>query len=243
MLYCYDGTKEGFLTAFLTAYTDEHARLCHDTTQILLWETPVYIQTDAQKAKKAQNRLLSFDKNCLFTLDRLLRCNHVEKSQIAFAYFRRLAQMKKPIDSRLAEEEVFTAMECVKKVGNEIHKLHGFVRFMQTQSGALYAPLSPDNDLVDLLLPHFRARLPQTPFVLHDISRKKAAVYDGKNSFISYLGAADVVISADEEQWQTLWKQYYKSVDIPARRRIKQMKGYMPVRYWKFLPEKQEEIQ
>ena len=119
----------------------------------------------------------------------------------------------------------------------EIHRLHGFVRFLESASGALYAPLSPDNDVVDLLVPHFRSRLPEFPFVLHDVKRKKAAVYDGKNTFLAPLEQAEVVLSASEQAWQTLWQRYYKSVNIPQRERLKQMKGYMPVRYWKFMPE------
>ena len=76
------------------------------------------------------------------------------------------------------------------------------------------------------------------PFVLHDVTRKKATVYDGKNLFNAYLPCADVLLSADEQGWQSLWKRYYAAVNIPSRERLKQMRGYMPVRYWKFLPEK-----
>ena len=162
-----------------------------------------------------------------------------DNEQIAFRYFRMLAKEKRPVGKRLADTDVFAAVNCIKKVGWEVHKLHGFVRFMETESGALYAPFSPDNDIVDRLVPHFRARLPQYPFVLHDVTRKKAAVYDGKNVFIAPLGSANVLISANEEEWKKLWQKYYVAVNIPSRERKKQMRGYMPVRYWKFLPETQ----
>ena len=138
----------------------------------------------------------------------------------------------------LANGDVVAATECMQRVTWELHRLKGFVRFMESASGALYAPLSPDHDICDLLLPHFRARLPEFPFVLHDVSRKKAAVYDGKNSFLAPLDRADVLLSADERAWQSLWRKYYQSVNIPSRERLKQMRGYLPVRYWKFLPEK-----
>ncbi len=246
MQYFYDGTKEGFLTAFLAAFSDAEARVYDSSAQLLLGEPPQYIQTDLERAKKAENRLLSFDRDCMRDLDTLLRSGMPDKAQIAFAYFRRLAEVKAPIGKRLAEPVVFAAVERMKKIGLEIHHLHGFIRFMETASGALYAPFAPDNDIVDLLVPHFRARLPLFPFVLHDTARKKAAVYDGKQVFLAPLDKADILLSADEEAWQSLWKKYYHSVNIPSRERLKQMKGYMPVRYWKFLPEKQgvpEELQ
>ena len=111
---------------------------------------------------------------------------------------------------------------------------------METESGALYAPFSPDNDICDLLLPHCRNRLPQFPFVIHDVKRKKAAVYDGANCFVAPLEEANVLLSADEAAWLSLWKRYYKAVNIPQGARPKQMRGYMPARYWSFLPETQE---
>lgn len=239
MTYFFDGTKYGFLTAFLAAFSDENARICCSDGQLTLGEEPVFVQTDEEKAKKAENRLLSFDRDCMQDLDTLLRSGMREKSQIAFEYFRFLAKTKRPVGKRLAEPEVFAAVECMKKVGLEIHKMHGFIRFMETASGALYAPFSPDNDIADLLARHFRARLPQFPFVLHDVARKKAAVYDGKNIFVAPLPRANVVLAANETEWKALWQNYYAAVNIPSRERLKQMRGYMPVRYWKFLPEKQ----
>ncbi len=239
MMYFFDGTKYGFLTAFLAAFSDVDARVYSGNGQLALGESPVFVKTDEYKAKRAENRFLSFDRDCMRDLDTLLRSGNPEKGQIAFAYFRLLAQIKRPIGKRLAEPAVFAAVECIKKVGFEIHRFHGFIRFIETASGALYAPCSPDNDIVDLLANHFRARLPQFPFVLHDVTRKKAAVYDGKNTFIAPLPQANLILSANETEWKTLWQKYYAAVNIPSRERLKQMRGYMPARYWKFLPELQ----
>jgi len=240
MLYIFDGTQNGFLTAFVRAFADENAVLSSKQEQLLLGQEPVFVDANPHTAEKAANRLLSFDRRSLSDLDTLLRSGMHNNEQIAFRYFRLLANAKCPIGKRLAEPDVFAAVECIKKVGWEIHKLHGFVRFMEAESGALYAPISPDNDICDLLLPHFRARLPEYPFVLHDVTRAKAAVYDGKNTFVAPLPHADVLLSANEQGWQSLWKEYYKAVNIPSRERLKQMRAYMPIRYWKHMPEKQE---
>lgn len=239
MFYVFDGSIQGFLTAFLAAFSDPYAELSSREAQLPLGLTPVFVQTQPHRARKAAERLQSFDKSCLHDLDLLLRGGESDNEQIAFRYLRFLANAKRPVKDRLAETDVFNAVERIKRVGLEIHRFHGFIRFMETASGALYAPFSPDNDICDLLLPHFRARLPQYPFVLHDVKRKKAAVYDGKNVFVAPLPHADVLLSADELSWRSLWKEYYGAVNIPSRERLKQMRGYMPARYWEFLPEKQ----
>ncbi len=237
MTYIFDGTINGFLTAFLQAFSAENARLIKDEAQLLLGEEPCYVTTDQNKATKAKTRLVTFDRQCMHDLDLLLRSGESAAAQTAFLYFKLLATKKTPIRNNFAEPSVLRANAYIKKVSYEIHRMHGFLRFTECASGALYAPFTPDNDICDLLLPHFRARLPQYPFVLHDVSRKKAAVYDGKNTFIAPLPTANVLLSANEESWKSLWKRYYAAVNIPERERLVQMRNYLPVRYRSFMTE------
>ncbi len=240
MLYVFDGTKNGFWTTLVRAFQDEEAYVSSKWVQLAVGQGQVCVETDLSLAKRVENKLLAYDKTSAKDLDTLLRCGDADNEQIAFRYFRLLAKEKVPVSRRLADLDVFRATECIRKVGFEVHRFHGFIRFMETSSGALYAPFSPDNDICELLLPHFRARLPQFPFVLHDVGRKKAAVYDGHSSFVAPLQEAEVLLSADEEGWQSLWRRYYSSVNIPSRERLKQMRGYLPARYWKYLTEKRQ---
>lgn len=237
MIYFTDGTKEAFLTAFLLAYKDDEAYITSSQKQLILGQKSVFVAADIARAKKAEERLLEFDRDCMSDLFLLLRSGESAKEQTAYEYLKFLTEKKRPVRNMLAERPVLAAMECIRRVTFEIHRMHGFVRFIESESGALYAPIAPDNDICDLLVPHFRARLPKYPFVLHDVPRKKAAVCDGENTFLAPLENAEVALSADETQWQTLWKRYYQSVNIPSRERLKQMRGYMPVRYWRFMPE------
>ncbi len=242
MIYFYDGSKEAFLTALALSFRDSEPYLTSGNKQLVLGQQTVFVRTDAARAKRIEERLVSFDKDCMRDLDTLLRSGDPNRDNIALSYFRLIAEKKRPVRGMLGEDAVLAANECLRRVGFEIHRFHGFVRFLATASGALYAPITPDNDICDLLVPHFRARMPQIPFVIHDVNRKKAAVHDGENTFLAPLSEAEVVLSADETAWQKLWRKYYDSVNIPSRERLKQMRGYMPVRYWKFMPEKTQPL-
>lgn len=237
MIYVYDGSKEGFFTALLQAFADKDALLTSTDTQIPLGQQVVSVGTDLRRAEKAERRFLQFDRGCISELKKMLRSGDGDRDRTAFRYFKLLAEEKRPVRNMLARPEALAADECIRRVNTEIHRMHGFIRFLECESGALYAPCAPDNDIVDLLVPHFRSRIPEYPFLIHDVLRKKAAIYDGKNTFLAPLDRAEIVLSADEENWQALWKRYYKDVNIPARERLKQMRGYMPARYWKFMPE------
>ncbi len=239
MIYFYDGSKEAFLTAFCTAFPDADAVLTSGSSQLGIGQEAVFIKADPARAKRAERRLLSFDPDCMRDLTTILRSGNPVKDMIAFRYLRLIALKKRPVRGMLADDAVIDAVECMRRVSFEIHRFHGFLRFMESASGALYAPISPDNDICDLLVPHFKERLPKYPFVIHDVGRKKAAVYDGCAVFMAPLERAEVLLSADEVGWQKLWKTYYAAVNIPSRERLKQQKGYLPVRYWKFMPEMQ----
>ena len=56
--------------------------------------------------------------------------------------------------------------------------------------------------------------------------------------FMAEVGEAEVYLSEYEQAFENLWRKYYSGVNIKERPHERQMKGYMPVRYWKFLPEK-----
>jgi probable DNA metabolism protein len=240
MVYFYDGTKQGFLTAFTRAFKDDTALLrSGELTQLPIGQAIWQVDTDEKLAKKAENRLFSFDRDCIDELCLLLRAKEKGGETLAFAYFKLLAEKKRPVREDLTKDCVFKTQTLLKKIRYEIHRLHGFIRFMQTESGVLYSPFAPDYDICDLLLPHFRARLTGIPIVLHDTTRKKACFYDGKKAFVAPLPQAEILLSDDEIAWQTLFKEYYKAVNIPERERIKQMNGYMPKRYQKFMTELQ----
>lgn len=237
MIYFTDGTKESFLTAFLAAYSDEEAYITSSQAQLALGQKSVFVGADSARAARAEQRLLSFDKDCIEELTMLLRSGEPEREQLAFGYLKFLSEERRPVRGMLAKSEVLAAQECLARVTREIHRLHGFVRFLECESGALYAPIVPKADICDLLVPHFQKRLQGIPFVLHDVPRKKAAVCDGKRCFAAPLEQAQIVLSASETQWQQLWRKYYQSVNLPSREKLKQMRGNMPVRYWRVLTE------
>lgn len=237
MIYFFDGSEDAFLTAFLLAFHDSEAIITSGNSQLALGQETVFVKADAARAKRARQRFRSLDKQCLHELNLLLRSSDKGRDMTAFRYFKLIAERKRPVRGMFSEPAVVAAEECIRRVLRELDRLRGFIRFLESESGALYAAFSPDNDICDMLVPHFKARLPHIPFVLHDVTRKKAAIYDGEHVFFAPLERAEVALSANETEWQALWKRYYASVNIPLRERLKQMRGYMPVRYWKFMPE------
>lgn len=239
-IFITDGSSGSFFTAFFDAYAEKECVVasCEDV-QLSFDSQIVRVDYDEEKSLRVQRGISKYDGGAVDDVLLALRSCDNLKEQAAYDYLKRLLERKSPISKAYNLPEVIIFNELKNKVGNEIHKMTGFLRFMESRSGAFYAPYAPDNDITDLLMPHFAERFRAEKFVIHDTRRKIAGVYDGREWIMCYAGEAEIYLSEYEKVFETLWKKYYRAVNIKSRPHEKQMKGYMPVRYWKFLPEKQ----
>jgi len=75
--------------------------------------------------------------------------------------------------------------------------------------------------------------------VIHDIKRGIGALYNKKEWVIKDVEITDpIMIKEDEEEYQELWKEYFKHIAIETKINPKLQKRNMPMRYWKHLIEK-----
>lgn len=246
--YFFDGTKNGLLTCIFESFYDR--RIPDDVTtecvQCGLLDEIVTIKTDSEKAERVYKCL----KNCktkylVSDFNLTFRSGEKSRFKVLFDYLN-VAISNKNIDVSkafaLPEIQAFTDLK--NRIYTETHRFKGFLRFMETEKGFYYACYEPDNDITELLVPHFTARL-QSPFIIHDIKRNILALCDGKRYKILDGGdnGVTVFMSESEEIFLDLWQQYYKSINIEERKNLRQMRNYMPERYWKNLSEKQEKTE
>ncbi|MBR5388661.1 MAG: TIGR03915 family putative DNA repair protein [Clostridia bacterium] len=158
--------------------------------------------------------------------------------KVAFDYARLVLDKKRAVFSDLSDKRVSDFNYTVGKVYGEKHRIGGFLRFKETKNGVMYAAYSPDNDITELIMPHFLSRFSATPFVIHDVKRNKVGISDGRSFRIFKAGdAATLSFSPAEKEWEDLWKRYYKSVNIKERKNKRQQDRCLPSRYRKFMPE------
>ena len=211
-VYLTDGTPACFYTAVFSACTDKDCIVTPARDfQIPLGAALVEVAANEEKVARVQRKLRAIDGGAIREISLILRRGCAEREMTALEYIRLLVERKAPVRDMLSHPAVLEARDAIKKVTGEAHNFTGFLRFMEGENGVFYAPFSPDNDILELILPHFLRR-------------------DERVS---------VALSEYEQGFQNLWKEYYRSVNIAQRPHEKQMKGYMPVRYWKFMPEKQ----
>ena len=238
-VYLVDGSEDNFYTAVFNAYNDRECIITSERDVQLGLDYEIKdVVTDDEKARRVRAKLNALDRGAEEDISLVLKSCETLKESAAFAYIKLIIRQGGAVRGMLADPTVIEVTEIRTRVVGETHRLKGLLRFMENADGVLYAPYSPDNDVTEMLAVHFAARLGEKPFVIHDVKRKIAALYDGRQIVMTRADNAEIYLSEYEDYFQKLWKQYYDSVNIESRPHPKQMRGSMPVRYWKFLPEK-----
>ncbi len=197
-----------------------------------------YVAEDKAKAERVKNGIIkNGGRLSLNDIETVIRSGSPYKHTAIFNYVKLLLKKQRYIGNMLAETDVIVFDELRQKVSNEIHRIYGFLRFIETESGVFYSPIEPDNDITDLIAPHFIKRF-NMPFIIHDVKRNKLCLFDGKKAvFIKHDKPLSIYLSEKEEEIERLWKRYFKSVNIKSRPHIKQQANYLPRRYRKYMPE------
>ena len=139
---------------------------------------------------------------------------------------------------------VSKALEIRKRVGSEAHKMKGFVRFRELSNKVLYADINPDNDILYLLSIHFKNRLKNEYWLIHDVNRHTISIYDKKDFYIISDKDLKIVdnISDREEEFENLWQTFYQTIGIKERHNNRCRMNFMPKKYWPYLLEVRDEL-
>ena len=202
----------------------------------------IKIGYNRSEAERVRTALIKYSgKNVITSLSDCLLSGSDNAALITFNYARRILEKKRDISGALSDKAVSDFFFELQKVYRERHRIYGFLRFIETESGVLYAPYSPDNDITALIGPHFLSRL-ACPFVIHDIKRGTVTISDGKNiKTVNTDLVAEIKLSENEKVFQSLFKSYYREISIKERKNKRLQDNCMPLRYRKFMTETYED--
>lgn len=145
--------------------------------------------------------------------------------------------------NNLADNTVKDVNKLCAKVKRECHRFYGLLRFEKTSEGVYYATFEPDHNIIVLIAPHFKNRMRDQDWIIHDKRRDLAVLYSAKDRLFEQVAIERLQknLSDDEAMVQQLWRAYFKSITIDDRKNPTLQRRFMPVRYWKYLTEKVKE--
>ena len=149
------------------------------------------------------------------------------------------------VENDYGHPDVLAVQQTSKKVHREKHRMEAFVRFQLTNDGLYYALIQPDYNVLPLIHSHFKNRYADQRWLIYDSRRKYGLYYDldkveeVRIDFSESGSETPNIYDEEEGLYQELWKQYFDSINIKARKNMKLHIQHVPKRYWKYLVEKQ----
>lgn len=243
LIYLYDGSFTGLLTAIYEAYyrgeRPEQILSQEESKQGNLFARYVEVPTDPAKADRVS---LAVEQKISPKALRQIYYTYLSEIPEAGTWIYRYLdlgwQVGKKLNLHLHDERVRRILEISRKVGQEKHRMLGFVRFRQIQDRLYYAPIEPDYNILVLIAPHFSRRFADQNWIIHDLKRRWAAVFNQKQWFLTEADFPPLKTTAQEAQYQRLWQEYFDSIAIQARTNLELQRRFLPRRYWKHLIEK-----
>ncbi|MCX8026449.1 MAG: TIGR03915 family putative DNA repair protein [Thermodesulfovibrionales bacterium] len=141
---------------------------------------------------------------------------------------------------KTTDEYVFDINNMCSKVKRECHRFYGLMRFQKTRDDIYYASFEPDHNIISLIIPHFVGRFNDQTWIIHDVKRGLAVLYEQTSRKTYQVNIDDNVDVEDDEDIRALWRCYFDSLKIESRINPKLQKRCMPQRYWKYLTEKKQ---
>lgn len=140
------------------------------------------------------------------------------------------------IMEHLSHPKVEKVFELSRNVGGEAHSYKGFLRFKELAGGVLYSEITPKNQVLTCLAPHFADRLPLENWMIYDKTHQMFVVHEKEKKWV-LLWNEDIDmsfvsrVSDKEREYARLWKSFVKTIAIESRTNPKCQLNHLPYRY------------
>ena len=238
-IFIIENNIDGLLSALYTSFTE---KIIPDYVvdkkiyQPRLDCLSIDIATDFSHAERVKTALYKYGGDDVISHLKvsLLSCDK-NATTIAFNYAYLMLKRRENVCNMLSEKAVSDFSFLIQKVLHERHIVLGFLRFEQSAKGIMYAKYVPDNDITELVAPHFLRRLGNIPFIIHDGKRNKIAISNGRSLDFRHTDLpSNFVPSENEKEFNALYRKYFQSINIKERKNTAQQDRYFPRRYRKY---------
>ncbi len=248
--FVYDTTFGGLLSTIFEIYERKcknSSIVRYDKVEAMVFYENIEVVTDDKKAQRVLKALKNkLSAEALRNIYWCFLSEIVGIENLIFNFIKYVFEADKNIENNFGNDNVLTVAQTARKVGREKHRFEAFVRFEKIANDYFYAPVEPDFNVLPLIVPHFKRRYPAQHWVIYDTKRKYGISYNKDTELVNEVlidfaevnHKSIVVFDPEEEQYKELWRTYFKSVNIPARKNMKLHLQHIPKRYWKYLVEK-----
>jgi len=241
--FIYDNTFEGLLTAIFYAYSyKEDCIITKSRDYVVSFLNEVSdISTEYDKFDRVYKSIVEkLNDEVLRNVYYLYLSDIPGSDCLALKYLKLCYNQGVNISLAKNNDIIISVDKYTRKVAGEAHRFTGFVRFKEVAPLSFYSSIEPDHNILPLILNHFKIRFSDQNFIIHDLKRELAIIYNKESAIITDLKREDSKVftsSSKDSEFEALWKTFYNSVNIKERENHRLRNRSMPKRYWAHLTE------
>jgi len=266
-VYVFDNTLDGLLTAVFDSYFlhQQPEFLLAEGEQLPLFaEEPHRVVTDSEKAGRVWKGLekhLSKDGLHMITISWLSEERTLNQPLFNFICKVFRLPANSGIERNASDADVLEVRNTCRRVLHEQLRMKQFIRFQKAKDGTYLAVVSPDHNVLPIIIDHFQDRFNDQPWLIYDAKRHYGYYYGASTDpsqkkgdviRVTFEDEASVpfnltngkldadVLSENDKLFQDLWRTYFKAICIKERMNPRKQLSDMPRRYWKYMTEKNE---
>ena len=196
--------------------------------------------TGVAEARETGGHALRISRTLLGLLEDLALYRDPGRWELMYRLTWRVLHENRGLLENHADADVQLARDWSKAVHRDIHKMHAFVRFHETDTSDgekhYVAWFEPEHEILRQVAPFFEQRFPNMKWTI--ATPDGAAFWNGSHTEFAESPAQANVRRSDDTH--DLWRTYYRSICNVARINPRVMRREMPERYWRHLPEATE---
>ena len=244
-VYVFDGTMDGLLTAVFDAFSlkeEPQELLAEGDALPLFCERTYRVTTDEEKARRVWTGL---EKKLTREALRLISVSWLselrELNTPLFLYICKVFKLG-DISRNFTDPDVLAVTNIARRVLHEQLRMKQFIRFQKAKDGTYLGVVSPDHNVLPIVIDHFQDRFNDQPWLIYDAKRHYGYYYErlrvGEQSsgighaapirvtfedeaavpFDLRNGKMDADVLSDNDQlFQDLWRTYFKAICIKER--------------------------
>ena len=252
LIFRYDKTFEGLLTAIFDAYSIKRfpdILLAAEETPPLFYDEIITVVTDEERSNRVWKGLQKkLSASALTSLTTCWLSELPEIDLVLFSYIHKAIDAPRSIELNFGAPDVLELSKVWKKVNNERLRVMQFLRFQKAADGTYFAALKPLYNVISLVIPYLQDRFADQKWLLYDLKREYGYYHDlstitevhfeQKEGHLQSGFLDENIMDQDEKLFQKLWQTYFKAITIKERTNPKLHRQNLPIRFWKYLPEK-----
>lgn len=237
IVYVYDGSFDGLLTCVFRAFEQKETPAEIRADDKTLFEC-AYVDTDEAKAARVRKSLRkNFGAEFLETLALVYLSGEADAATDVLRYVRLAFARGRGVTRDLCDPLVYKMTKLARAVRREAHRIIEFLRFSD-YDGTLVAVINPKYFVLPLIARHFAQRFPNENYFIYDEQHHAALSHVGGKTELRPVDEFTAAPpTAEEEKFRKLWKLFYDTIEIKARRNHKLRMQHMPKRFWKNVTE------